>query len=30
MECVIESVMELMADMDTHTACYDVCVCVCI
>ena len=28
MECVIESVMELMADMDTHTAYYDVCVCV--
>ena len=30
MECVIESVMELMVDMDTHTAYCDVCVCVCV
>ena len=28
MECVIESVMELMVNMDTHTAYCNVCVCV--
>ena len=28
MECVIESVMELMVDMDTHTLHTAMCVCV--